>query len=137
MENSNNQDVQNNNELNATQEPVKQASQEQPISGANVNSASQSPLSDNQNQINQPVGTNENKSSQTDILGIISLVIIVVGFNIVGVIIGFIGMRKAKKEGYSPILSQIGFWVNLAITILVTIIFVFIFGISFLSAINA
>ncbi len=64
------------------------------------------------------------QNNPTDILGIISLVCIPTGFQLIGVILGFIGMRKAKKEGHNPILSKIGFWVNLAITILVTILMI-------------
>lgn len=49
---------------------------------------------------------------------------IFVGGQLIGAILGYIGMKKAAKEGYSPTLSKIGFWVNLVITILVSLWFI-------------
>ena len=56
--------------------------------------------------------------------GIISLVMIFVGAQLIGVILGYIGMKKAAKEGYNGTLSKIGFWVNLVFTIIFTLVFI-------------
>lgn len=56
-----------------------------------------------------------NKKDETDVLGIVSLCLIVY-FPPAGLVVGLIGASKAKKEGYSPILSRIGWIANLAIT---------------------
>ena len=86
----------------------------------------------------QPVGQQpqpqQSQQEPTDVFGIISLVTIFVGFQLVGVILGYLGMKKAKKEGYSPILSKIGFWVNLAITVFVGLWIGFVIFMMILSA---
>lgn len=53
-------------------------------------------------------------TNKTDVLGIVSLVMIIF-VPLLGAVLGYVGMKKAKKEGYSPTLSRIGFWVNLAL----------------------
>jgi uncharacterized membrane protein len=74
-------------------------------------------------------------ADQTDILGILSLVMIAV-FPIAGVILGYIGQKEAKKAGYSDTLSKIGFWINLGLVLLGVAFFAFIFGLSFLVNVN-
>jgi len=67
----------------------------------------------------------EPQNNQTDVLGIISLVMIFI-FPLIGAIIGFVGMSKAKKEGRSNTLSKIGAIINsvlVALGILATVVF--------------
>jgi|GEM_PF-2761883 len=69
-------------------------------------------------------------NEHTDVLGIISLVMIIVA-PLIGVIIGAIGMSKAKKEGYKNTLSKIGLIINLILTILgflFVILWIFVFA---------
>ena len=61
------------------------------------------------------------KSGEDDILGIISLVCIPFGLTLVGLILGLIGVSKAKKAGRSETLSRVGWIVNLVITVFVTL----------------
>lgn len=97
----------------------------QPPSPTDASPAPQSP--------EQPMAQ-QRQQDTTDVFGIISLVTIFVGFQFVGVILGYLGMKKAKKEGYSPILSQIGFWVNLVISVLVALWIGFMILTIFISA---
>lgn len=76
------------------------------------------PLPENQSgndQYQQPTHT------KTDVLGIISLVMIFI-FPLVGMILGFIGIGKAKKEGYPKTLSMIGAIVNTILVVLGAIV---------------
>ena len=130
MENTNNQEAQTNSNPQAAA-PVQQPTQEQPASSASMNSASQSPLNSIQIDANQPF---DNAHRSTDVLGIVSLVAIALHFIIpfipalVGTIVGFIGIRKAKREGYSPVLSQVGFWVSLTLLVINIILLIIIFS---------
>jgi len=63
-------------------------------------------------------------ASKTDTLGIISLVLLFVGMQLPGFIVGLIGASKAKKEGRSPILSRLGWILNLVVGIFISIILV-------------
>ncbi len=67
------------------------------------------------------------QSQKTDVLGIISIVLAVVGFQLVGLIIGIVGEQQAKKEGRPVILSRIGWIINLVICILVLFIIIAVF----------
>jgi len=74
--------------------------------------------------------SSEPKNSSTDILGIVSIVLALVGIQLVGLILGLVGASKAKKEGRSPVLSRIGWILNLVFgilsTILITLIITFV-----------
>lgn len=56
--------------------------------------------------------------SQTDTLGIISLVFAFIGLFPIGLILGLIGAKNAKKENRSPVLSRIGWIINLVLTLI-------------------
>lgn len=72
-------------------------------------------------------------SDKWNVLSIVAFVISLLGFNIIAVILGFIGLNQAKKRGE----RGTGF-ANAAIIIgLVSIILGFIFGFFFLSGVLA
>jgi hypothetical protein len=72
-------------------------------------------------------------SEKWNVLSIVAFVISLLGFNIIAVILGFIGLNQAKKRGE----RGTGF-ANAAIIIgLVSIILGFIFGFFFLSGVLA
>ena len=69
----------------------------------------------------QPAAPTQNSVSPvtyTDTYGIVSLILAVIAFNLPGFIVGLIGARKAKKLGASPVLSRIGWIVNLIMMII-------------------
>lgn len=57
------------------------------------------------------------QQQKTDTLGIVSLIMIII-FPLLGAILGFVGMSKAKKEGYSGTLSKVGAIVNTILVVL-------------------
>lgn len=80
------------------------------------------------NPANQPQDQQPQRQDVTDVLGILSIVFAFV-ISIVGLILGIVGIIKAKKRGYSPVLSVIG-------TILSLVVIAFILAIVFFSAIS-
>jgi Tfp pilus assembly protein PilE len=58
------------------------------------------------------------KSKQTDVLGIVSIIIDVLGMPVIGIILGAVGEQQAKKKGYSPVLSRIGWILGIVLTVL-------------------
>lgn len=58
----------------------------------------------------------------TDVFGIISIVMIFLFLHLPGFILGLIGVSKAKREGYSPILSRVGWIINLISMVLSLIV---------------
>lgn len=72
----------------------------------------------NPNPMGQP------QSQKTDTLGIISLVMVLF-IPLVGMILGFVGMSKAKKEGYSGTLSKVGAIVNTIFVVLGVLFIIF------------
>lgn len=69
--------------------------------------------------------------AQTDVLGIIGIVLAVIGFAPIGLILGLVGASKAKREQRSPLLSRIAWILSLVITVLFTlgIILLIAFGV--------
>lgn len=57
-------------------------------------------------------------SSKTDVMGIISIILAFTGLQLVGFILGLLGASQAKKEHRSPVLSRIGWIINLVFGIL-------------------
>lgn len=70
--------------------------------------------------------TNSKKENKTDVFGIVSIILAFFGLAFIGLIVGVVGIYKAKKEGYSKALSLIGLILNIVVAILITI-FIFIF----------
>ncbi len=65
--------------------------------------------------------------SSTDVMGIISLILAFTGLQLIGFIIGLIGVKKAKEEGRSTTLSKVGWILNLIMMIIaVAMIILFI-----------
>lgn len=62
-------------------------------------------------------------TEKTDVLGIVSIVMAFTGLQLIGIIVGLIGASQAKKEGRSPTLSTIGWAINLAIVLLLVVVF--------------
>jgi hypothetical protein len=63
-------------------------------------------------------------AEKTDAVGIISIVLSVVGFALPGMILGLWGAHEAKRQGYSPVLSRIGWIMGLVFTVLVVLFIV-------------
>lgn len=61
-------------------------------------------------------------SSSTDVLGIVSIILGVLFLNLPGLIIGLIGASKAKQSGSSPVLSRVGWIINLTGMVITTIV---------------
>lgn len=61
-----------------------------------------------------------------DVLGILSLVASLSGFAVVGLVLGLVGVSKAKKEGRSPALARTGWIMGLVFTIIGLLIFIVI-----------
>ncbi len=80
---------------------------------------------DKNNETNQTPEVAE--SSKTDVLGIISIICAFTGFQLVGFILGLIGVSKAKKEKYPSTLSRVGWILNLIVLIIVLVIIVLLF----------
>ena len=53
-----------------------------------------------------------------DILGLLSIIAVPLALAPLGIIFGLIGARIAKKEHRSPVLSRIGWILNLALTLI-------------------
>lgn len=68
--------------------------------------------------------TNHAPAQKTDVLGILSIVFAFIGLQVIGFILGLVGVKKAKQEGRSTTLSKIGWILNLVFMILATIIIV-------------
>ena len=88
----------------------------------------QPPVNAPQQPISAPPAENK-----TDILGILSIVFAFIGLQLVGFILGLIGASKAKKEGRSPVLSRVGWILNLVFGIIATLFLVFFFVVGFSS----
>ncbi len=97
----------------AAQQPIEQPVTVQPVQNTTQPEASaQSPqpiVGDQAPQPQQPPAPVA--EHQTDTLGIISIVLFFV-FSLAGLIVGIIGIRRAKKRGYSATLSIIGTVLN-------------------------
>lgn len=65
-----------------------------------------------------PVPGGQAPQNQTDVMGIISIVLPFVGLSLVGLVVGLIGASKAKREGRSPILSRIGWIISLVVVLI-------------------
>lgn len=63
---------------------------------------------------------------KTDVLGILSIVSILFGILPVGLILGLVGASHAKKSHTSPVVSRIGWILNLIIMLLAIPVFVFL-----------
>lgn len=74
------------------------------------------------------------QSDQTDTLGLVSIILAVVGMQLIGLILGIIGNSKAKKEGYSNKLSKIGIILNSVFMVLGALFFIFFVLMSFRAA---
>ncbi len=81
--------------------------------------------------VNNPQGR---QTEPTDILGIISIVMAFAGMQIVGIILGVIGMKKAKQEGYPVTLSKVGLILNIAFILVFIPLIVFFVFLAFASS---
>lgn len=68
-------------------------------------------------------------SQETDILGIISIIMAFVGFQLIGIILAIIGMNKAKQEGRPVTLSKVGLILNIIMMLVfLPLIILFLFA---------
>jgi large-conductance mechanosensitive channel len=79
--------------------------------------------------VSQPQSTPPQQASQTDTLGIVSLALTIF-FPLAGAIVGFIGMSKAKNEGYPGTLSKVGAIINTVLVVLGILFFALFFMIG-------
>lgn len=70
-----------------------------------------------------PVASQPVAQEKTDALGIVSIVLALAGITPIGLIVGLVGASHAKKEGRSPILSKVGWILNLVFTLLAVLAF--------------
>jgi hypothetical protein len=82
----------------------------------------------------QPGTPGQAPQGQTDILGIIGIVLAIIGFAPIGLILGLIGASKAKREQRSPLLSRIAWILSLVITVLFTLGFILLVTFGLLAA---
>ena len=68
-------------------------------------------------------------ANKTDVIGIISIIMPFAGFAIIGVVLGVIGVNKAKAEGYSPTLSRVGLIISTIFTLFFLFIMMLFFGV--------
>lgn len=61
-------------------------------------------------------------TSKTDVLGILSIIFAII-FAPIGLILGIVGIFRAKSQKYSPVLSIIGFVMSLIVAVIVAILF--------------
>ncbi len=62
------------------------------------------------------------KNEPVDVLGLVSLGLALFGLSLPGFIVGLVGASQAKKAGNSPVISRIGWIMNLVICIIVIVI---------------
>lgn len=62
-----------------------------------------------------------NNKNKTDTVGILSIIFAIL-FAPVGLVLGLIGARDAKKEHRSPVLSRIGWIIGLILTVWAVIV---------------
>jgi heme/copper-type cytochrome/quinol oxidase subunit 2 len=83
-----------------------------------------SPAAPQQSNQTQPA------AQKTDVLGIISLVCAFIGLQVIGFILGLVGVKKAKEEGRPTTLSKIGWILNLIFMIIAAIIIIAIIALG-------
>lgn len=76
--------------------------------------------------VQPPAPTPQPPKDHTDVMGIISIVMIFVFLHLPGFILGLVGASKAKREGYSPVLSRVG-WIANLISMILTLLVVTLF----------
>lgn len=67
------------------------------------------------------------------VLGIISIVLDLVGFAVLGIILGVISRNKSKEAGQSTTLGTVGMWLGIAVVALVVLFFLLGFIVSLAS----
>lgn len=67
-------------------------------------------------------------STETDVIGIISIIMPFAGFAPIGVVLGIIGINRAKQGGYSPTLSKVGLIISSIFMLIFLVVIVLIFG---------
>jgi len=104
-----------------TPAPVEQPIQMPPYAPA------QPPMSERVMPTSQTEPTVPASHHKTDVLGILSIVSILFGVLPVGLILGLVGVSHAKKSHSSPVLSRVGWIINLvAMLVAVPIIFLWL-----------
>ena len=79
----------------------------------------QQPATNNLVQVN--INTSQANVGQNKIYGILSIIFPIIGLAPVGLVLGIIGLRKAKKMGQKDILSRIGVILSAIVTIIIII----------------
>lgn len=73
--------------------------------------------------------TAQQSDQQTDVLGIISIIMAFVGFQLIGIILAVIGMNKAKQENRPVTLSKVGLILNIVMMLVfLPLIILFLFA---------
>jgi amino acid transporter len=96
-------------------------------------------------QTTQPVNTNASQQTnstqpveqKTDVLGIISLICAFIGLQVIGFIVGLIGVKKAKEENRPATLSKIGWILNLIFMIIALIVIIAIIALGAFASNNS
>lgn len=78
--------------------------------------------------------TAERVDQQTDVLGIISIIMAFVGFQLIGIILAVIGMNKAKQENRPVTLSKVGLILNIVMMLIFLPLILFFLFIAFAAA---
>jgi hypothetical protein len=73
------------------------------------------------------------QANKSDTLGLVSIILAFIGLQIIGIVLGIIGVKKGKKEGYKYTLSKVGIWINGVILLVVSLI---VIAIAFVSVDN-
>lgn len=123
---------QNNQPVNSFVEDAQQPQQQQVVSAPSAANESPQPIPPPNGPPQQPQPVPQNE--QTDTLGLVSIILAVVGMQLIGLILGVIGNSKAKKEGYSNKLSKIGIILNSVFMVLGALFFIFFVLMSFRAA---
>ena len=79
--------------------------------------------------IEPPQQANQTSSStETDVIGIISIIMPFAGFAPIGVVLGIIGINRAKQGGYPSTLSKVGLIISSIFMLIFLVVIVLIFG---------
>jgi len=67
---------------------------------------------------NQPAPVPPEGRDNTQLFGILGIVLAVVCCGPLGILFGYLSMQEAKKHGKDDILGKVGFWLGIALTAL-------------------
>ncbi len=119
-----NQNYNNDPSQNQIPEPVVPPAQEQPVQAPQVSAETEPPtVQESLEQQPQaatspvtPVGASGENPGQT--LGIISIVLDLIGFSVIGIILGVISRKKSKAAGHSTTLGTVGLVLGIIFTVI-------------------